>query len=1508
MTEKATIKPPVAVPDAKSVTDAFIAAQLPGWLRHASVPQIDTFSACLKAHQVSGKRVAEATRGLLSPQQFASQVFQPILDTLDLGAHAPDTLQWLEIRYGAPPSVSIPEPVRHELRFPAVLRLMQGFAASSSFFEGTGVVLPGSTRVLSGAPGAFAERCRALDAGQQYQELLDRQFPDATLALLADHHRTGFAVACQRALMQAHLGADEHAALMALSGRRADDSPPTLRAEAGQLTLLGCTIANALLIRLRNASGDDAGVVLYLPLDHGQPIRCFETLGRMTSHLSVALLDRPFLQSWYDAVRLHDRPTFRTTLSKRLLDDHPDLKPDSTSVGANVFDALARAQVARFKEDGRALLVPSADADRQAAEERLRLWEGVGLTVLGLAGLAVPTIGVVLFAEMLVDTLGEVYAGVVDWHEGHQHEALGHMLEVARTVAAAAGTVAVGTLVARAFTGSTFVDALEPVTLEDDKQRLWSADLQAYEVMPEQPLRQDNGLFKAGGRYYLRIDRRYYEAAQEAPGKAWRLRHPGDEQAFGPRLEHNGERFWRVCLERPVEWDDTCAMLDRLWPHQPALDAERAEQILTVAGLDQDELRGILVENRPAPVNLRDTLRRFEADARIATLFEQLQAADATLTDTEVLRWCQTRSGVPNQDARAAALWLQERRGQLQGELLEHLARITPPDNPLFVLVKRDFPGLPDAYVEEVVRGAEPELLAMARLESRVPYSIATRARSLLELARLNRGLEGLYLQSAYSDTTGELVLAQLGRLQHWPSRLNLELRQGSEFGRRLAIIDPQGAPDAQVVLVRRDGQFRLYDTQGHEREEEVLTPQGIFEAVVALLDDASRAAMALDPGDSARSLRQALVARLPGQRSELLKRLGWRSSRTPWFNPGQRLPDGRVGYRLGGGASRGRASDATGVLRQRVRALYPTLTDTQIEAKVQELQHDPDGRSPFQALLHEENELVRLERTVMSWVEATAAGPLRMARREFAHRLCNAWRYHCEEFFDVHGQTSGRGLDVSNCAVEVLPVLPGGVDFGHITRLVMCRMGLRNLPASFLASFDNVRVLNLNGNQLVEIPPGLVELEHLDELRLAGNRIEMDDTDEGRLARLWQVTTLDLSRNPIRTMRLRFDQIPQLQRLYMSRCRLQSTPVGLHHCGLLSLADFSSNQISSVPEEVLAMPVEFRYRLRLEHNALPAQLRRDLYRLGPHRHPAVASSEVQGVQARWVALTPEAEHESNRALWTRLAAKQGGGELFKLLAELTKTSDFTAASDYLAGQLWELLRALDEDAALRELVFADSSEADDCVDRVADRFSRLLVQRLVHQANLHAAKGQQGDALLQLARQLFRLEQLEQLALADAVGRREAAPVDVLEVVIGYRIALAPALDLPCQPKTMRFTSLAGITDARRDAALLAVTASEASDALADSIAGRDFWRTYLEKRHAGLFAAVLTDLEPEQDALEASQATLTSDAYLRQWDLLKSRREQREHDLFLQLTRQALGRTKAGETLVSGESAQTD
>ncbi|WP_296263891.1 NEL-type E3 ubiquitin ligase domain-containing protein [Pseudomonas sp. UBA6562] len=1481
-------------PQSARYTDQFIRTLLKPWLADATPAQINGLRDRFQAYRTSHERMRQATVELISLQDFAKREFNRHLAGLLPQGTTVEQLEWRVVKPSIP-SISLPgwtilQPVYR--REPALLRLMQNFPADTSYYAGTGLVAAGGFDLVVSDTDALIAQCRLADVGSAYQRLLDEVFTDRTCALLVEDKRAGCLLTAEVALLKGQLAAPAHAALQNLLSPAAPTRGDYLQASVVRVSMLGRLLADVLAIELRDAGGRLHSVVLYLPSDPTQALRTFADW----TELSAALLDDLRLQTDHQAfarlIGLEQRPAFLKQLAQRLKDDVPDLAVQAQAIEGDPFAGLVASQVEGLKADAKLLLVPSSLADATAARERLRQWENAGLALVGLTGFFIPLVGAVLLGQMVVQVLSEAFEGVQDWSHGHQHEALEHFLGVAETVAVTAAVAGGATVVARGFARSGRVDGLQPVILDNGDRRLWSADLSAYEVpAPQAPLRP-NGLYGEGERRWLRQGQAWYEVHRPDPDGPWRLRHPQRSQAYTPILQHNGQRGWRLFLARPLEWQDDVRMLDTLWPHDPPLDAGQVRQVLRVAGMDSDELRGVLVENRALPVNLREALRRFETRSRIDRFFTGL-AQGYPVVDEQIQAWCLRQPGIDGLYGDLMRETLLEQEAGLRRPLFDYLNQVRLPDDALMRLVQRDFPGLTDAYAQEVVRDASEVERQLALVERRVPLALARRARSLRQHARLSRAIEGLYFDEAYNDDTADLSIALLRRLPHWPSALNIEVREGSVWGRRVSIIDPQGDPQALRILVRNGGRCALYDSEERALELEIEDPQGPFQAIAALLSHEQAERLGLGAGTWATDLRNKLLEQLPDTLDRRLQLVGWRAE-APWFNPGQRLPDGRVGYPLSG---RGQATASSEVLRQRIRALYPGLDEQGVEQYLQILLTSSD--SPFDLLLEQEVGWQRLDRTLAGWEREQSASSVHGWRQQLALRLRNCWR-----LIGVPPPTPGGfsfevRLDLSGIPVLELPVFPAQVEFDHITVLVLRNMRLREIPTSFLRAFGNLRRLNIGSNELGHIPRGLGYLVHLRILGLDHNRIVLDEASEALLSGLPRLSSLNMSYNPLGRFSMRFHLLNRLSWISLRHCQLTAWPIGLDLCGLLESADLRDNQLTSIPDAVLQMPLAYRRALMVQGNPIEVQHMQALVSLESHvaEHPgaqAIPGEEraPAAVRAEWLSRVELAERTAHAQRWDRLSGLPGSGGLFDLFGELWRTADFARARGHLSEQVWSMVTALDTHTELREALFARANEPTTCADSVAERFSDLQVQLLEAQANAESpgqAQADEGRAgrLVNLGRRLWRLARVEAFARQDMQQRvAEARGVDEIEVSLYYRIHLATTLDLPFQPTSMHFTQIANVTPQQLDEALQYVRTGETREALAESLTERPFWQRYLHEQHEQAFVQVQEDFDEQGSQLDEQMDSLGSEEYRQRWDALSVRRESALQALRLQLT----------------------
>ncbi|PMZ95634.1 MULTISPECIES: NEL-type E3 ubiquitin ligase domain-containing protein [unclassified Pseudomonas] len=1458
-------------------TDDFIASRLPDWLARASRGQIRALRDRFARHRESQERLRQATLELIPLQQFAKEKNAPLLPA----ALNIDQLQWREVvlrNTSRFPNLQMPQIELGERVQPALLRLMQNFHEGADFWTGTGLVDAGTNQLVYDRLDTLVHAVRQLDAGQQYQALLDRVLGAARQELVQDK-RDGLALATEIAALKGQVSPHEQIVLRALAkGEEAHGS--NLHGYAGALKVLDQTIVDAVVIVLRDVDGQDAGVILYLPSDPERALRSFASRKALSDELVRQLRQKAYRQSFSRLVSLKERAEFLSTLELRLKDDETDLQVEGYTLSSNIFDEVVAQQIERVKADARLLLVPTAQASQLAAQRRLDTWKSVGLGLFNLAGFFIPEVGALLLGQFVVQTLAQVYEGAMDWHHGHQHEALNHMLGVAENVAVGA-VVGVGAGLVR----SAFVDELVPVSVQGE-HRLWHDDLEVYAVLRDEESLQEDGLYGVGEHRLMRDGGRFYQVHREGPSRSWRLRHPLREGGYGPVVEHNGERSWMLRQEHPLQWNDSSRMLNSLWALATPFDANQAEQILLCSGIDQDELRGLLVEGRRVPFNLRDTLQRFEAHARIGTFFAHLQRDALSPEEGALLQWCRTRAGLTGQGTALRSMLLRE-APTLRRQMFAYLTQSDVPDDPLLLLVSRDFPGLPDLYAREVVSQVSDAQRSIATRTQRLPLALASRARTLLRLASLNRAVEGLYLPEAYHDNSGHLLLASLRTLPEWPRDVDLELRDGAVDGRIIAQVFPEVTGTRRFRLLHQQGAFSLYDSLGEPVPLGMGRNADVFDAIMGVLTEDHRQALG---SLSREQLRQRLLEHLPFSREGLADLLELPHA-AGWVNPGHRLADGRVGYLLSGRAGSG--SSPRQRMLDRLRGIYPGLDEQQLEPEYERLLR-LEGPI-FQHLANLEDDAEQLNVHLNRWVDAELNPARQVIRERFAMQMRRAWRLQGEPIQAVAGQPAGQRLSLINLRVTTLPQLPAQVDFSRITVLTLAEGTLTGVHEEFLHCFTALRELNLSSNRLLQVPRGLAYLIELRRLRLAHNNIRLDRIGLDALNGLPNLTHLDLSYNPLGAYHFRYNQLSHLVELNLRHTRLIEWPSGIELCEGLERVDLRDNELATVPPEILAMPNVFRRAFLVRGNNLRRRDIHGLYALDliqEHHHLPQARRLVDPVQTRaaWIACADEAVRNARATQWDALQVMPGSEGLFTLLGHLLHTADYSNARAVLEQRVWRLLGALQGNSDLRNRVHGLAALELSCENSVADRFSDLLIQQVIDAAERNTAQAR-GDELLALGRGLFRLEEVEWFARRDIMARIAVDnDVDQIATALYYRVQLRQRLSLPEQPHSMLYADAAAVDVDQIEAAFQTVRVAESPMGLAESLSHRLFWQRYLRERHRPVFDAFDQVYATRRSLLQSRQAQLSALEYSQLLDSLEIDRASDEHAQMLQLTREFL------------------
>lgn len=1464
----------------EQATDAFIAQTLPGWLAGIDPARLIALRDCFERYMQTQLRVQAAFSGLTSLSTFARTSLQKKLHTSMSLTLALDQAQWREERRKLLTDVSgVKTYESYFVRVPALQKLMQNFKHDEPFFEQTALVYPSDVatgraeQVLTTDTASVVKLCREADVGKKYQEDLDSVIDAECQKALAEDKLAQFSLAVELAALKKHLPADEVAMLRRFVDKKPLTHPHMHRVQVGALQVIGCRVEGALafgLQQLRPSFRDpspfvEKKVILYLPGDPKQPLRSLDSWQAASWALGALLRDPAYAEDFVQRIAISERAGFITTLRLRLRDENTDATCACEEMEESAFQTLAAQQSQRIRDNARFLAVPTEQVDKRASSARLEMLESVGMGLVGLAGLFVPVIGTLLVTQWVGETLSEVFEGVHDWKQGHQHEAIEHLLGVVETVAVSAALAAGTTLVARGFTRSTHVDQLVPVLNDAGEQRLWSGDISHYEDKspPSDLLEQDNGLLANGDGHWWRNGGKYYQVRPAQGRSVWQLHHPERQASYGPTLEFNGERSWRLSSERPLEWEGEGLLLERLWPGAASLSTERISQILKVADVDQAHLRGLLVEGRALAVELRDTLERFAVDARVDAFFEQLNQGQDY--DAQFFQWC-------GESLKLDAMSLEEQRlafidnaASLREQLFEHFSQQYLTTDPLRALLSRDFSGLPDAYALDVLKQATDTQRQWMLKQDRIPLAVAERAREHLQLAKVTRAREGFYLKGSYQPESVSLVFALLRKHASLSGAADIELREGSDTGRSLARLHPQNDPQRiTTVLVKQPGGFKCYDLQGHERDVELADAVNIAEVLARYLAKRDLARLTWDGAQASEQIAYTLRAWLPAGREAVAELMGLREIKPP-RSPLRRLPDGRFGYLLNGREEQQHPSRR--LLLEAVSALYPAHPSQLLDEYVSILLQSP--RTAYAILIGQYRQYLALDRSMDNWVRAAPAGNMRGARRFVAEEFRRSWRLDGPSSAPSNDYHSTTRLTLVGLDVRSLPTLPADTDFKHITDLILAGLHLETVPQGFLRCFPRLRWLNLSDNALVDLPVEVGELSQLRTLRVARNRIRMTEEAVQSISRLAQLEILDLSANRLGPVSLRLEDLPRLRDLNLSRANLQSIPAGLERCAQLRVADLRYNQIAQLPNGLLQASLQVRRAVRLDNNALPVAERERLHAANPLTGQATAADQAFGrARADWLEQAQAPAREGHGRRWDALLVAPDNAEFFRLLVELTRTSDFQRVPKDLSRRVWAVIEAASENDTLRGELFQLAASRG-CVDLVISCFSTLEVRVLLAQAMSGAGNEDEEGTLLELARGLFRLDRVEAIAREDVERRvlfeqdrlrshgysdeeahvRALERIDAVEVSLAYRVGLAGKLKLPGQPRTMQFEHLAGVKPMQLSNAAASVRWAAGTDALPIYVSQRDFWIAYLERHHGTEFQQVK---QPFWDQLE--------------------------------------------------------
>ncbi len=570
---------------------------------------------------------------------------------------------------------------------------------------------------------------------------------------------------------------------------------------------------------------------------------------------------------------------------------------------------------------------------------------------------------------------------------------------------------------------------------------------------------------------------------------------------------------------------------------------------------------------------------------------------------------------------------------------------------------------------------------------------------------------------------------------------------------------------------------------------------------------------------------------------------------------------------------------------------------------------------STLQTLASQRDELARI---LADWTEAGTSSTLQndaqlIARREFAQRLTAFWR--ASRLNESAPLLELTGVDATNFPASLPAFFTERVDRLRLVKPVASEAQLNQL----LRRFPNLESLTMDGHvtPLQRLPAAVGELQYMQFLELHNLGLTIDQPLLDNLARNAVLRALSLDGNTLgiindATVLRRTD----LNSLSLENFGLSDWPDWLDSLLPRPLASLSleNNQLSAVPDYLLtnARSSDHVTHINLRNNPLPEDVMRSLQvsesysssytfdtdlledvnsansdgesdgssgsSSSGHSPHGPATATAAATAEPWLTHGDVEVEPARRHTWEQLREHGDADNLLGLVDHLRASADYRSSKNRaaLTERVWSVLDAAAQDTELRQLLDATAEEPlqlvqanDTCPDGVRLAFNQIEVQVFTRQALQDASGAQRGERFNRLMRQMYRLDELDRIAIENTGLRDEA------EVRLVYRLRLAPALDLPQPPAAMLYASAADLSPMELENALAQVQLGERGDALLSYAVRQDFWQSYLRETYPERFQALrdeyqtrvlaLTDAYPEETQDQIGERIMLLDQQLR-------------------------------------------
>ncbi|UII72616.1 NEL domain-containing protein [Pseudomonas sp. HN11] len=821
------------------------------------------------------------------------------------------------------------------------------------------------------------------------------------------------------------------------------------------------------------------------------------------------------------------------------------------------------------------------------------------------------------------------------------------------------------------------------------------------------------------------------------------------------------------------------------------------------------------------------------------------------------------------------------------------------------------YPQLPLSAITAILEQSSPKEIKQLHTQDQVGLRLAEQARLTADDARLNRAYEGLYLSTLANPDSEKIMVHLLKDIPGWPLSLRLDIRDASATGPLLTHAGQTSGTDRRT-LVKIDGGYQSHDREGRLLNEPDDSTLDLLSAVVLILDKTERGNLGLDDNADPAALRHAIAELALNQRVAIKSLLGL-THIPPWLQPPMNVNSSFQAYPFSLRSLWPFNGHQPVDLVAKVKDIYPRFSTAQANDLLESL--NMSEPAALIELQRREAEYRTLAFELDRWVETAQpvddpdtdpVGWNYGVRTGLKNHILAAWRRETHMAYD-----SASGLFDSHQLIlrldgNSLPdpaFMLGTRGFEHIEFLMIQGDTFPATGNDFLGKFPGLIKLQIDC-MLNELPTNLTSMRQLQHLALNDNAIVLTSESRERLAGMTQLDEIHLDGNPL-GLTPDVSRMTRLRVLSLRQTNIEHWPIGAEGRSSLRSLRLQENRLTTVPEAVFSdirMGPTNRNTI-LHDNPLSDET---LGRIRDYRNrtgivlggalPGILHQQAMAIDvSRWLVGVPSAQHTQRQNLWKQLQNSDGArpDDTFRVLRDLTQSFAYrrnAATQQALTQRVWHLLDAMGESTELRNQVFLNTYVAGTCGDGAILAFINMELQHQVHQARSQAGSNQADRELLALAKGLFYLRQVDELADAHIARLRanEGQPDDA-EITLYYRLKFRDAYNLPIRREEMLYSvedwvSEQDITDAHTTLAALSQT-----QAAQNSLLMEDFWIEYLARSYPEPFSTINNVIRHQLNVLDQEVPDRRSDVYLERRQSLAELEIAERNRLVRQLTEAA-------------------